>query len=100
MVSDMLKKYVDLYNYDVISFSDGNELIEYCRFNAFDIVYMDIEVGKNNGIDMAKILKEIDPKSLIIYMSGFDTYYVPLANAEPFRFIYKNGIKNDALEKK
>lgn len=100
MISDMMKKYVDLYHYDIVCFSSGSKLIEYCKSNAFDIVYMDIEVGKNNGIDMAMMLKDINPKSLIIYMSAFDTYYVPLANAEPFRFIYKGGIPNDVLEKK
>ncbi len=100
MITDMIRKYAELYHAEVVTFLNANELLEYCRHHTFDIVYLDIEVGKNNGIDMAKILKVINPRALIIYMSAYDQYYVQLANAEPFRFIYKDGIPNEELEKK
>ncbi len=99
MITDMVKKYAEVYNAEVVSFYNGSELIEYCKRHTFEIVYLDIEVGKNNGIDMAKILKILNPKALIIYMSAYDKYFVPLANAEPFRFIYKAGVPNEVIER-
>lgn len=89
MITELMEIYATAYDADVLSFTNGPNLMDYCRKNPFDIVYMDIEVGKNNGLDMAKILKDINPKSLIIYMSAYNYYYVDMVNAEPFRFITK-----------
>lgn len=94
MITDMMETYATAYDAEVLSFSSGKDVMEYCKYNPFDIVYMDIEVGKNNGLDMAKILKDINPQSLIIYMSSYDCYYEAMVNAEPFRFITKDCVNN------
>lgn len=86
----LMKTYAKVYDADVVSFYNVYDLMEYCKNNNFDIIYMDIKLGESNGMQIAKILKEINPKSLIIYMSGFDYYYKDMVNAEPFRFIEKN----------
>ena len=100
VMSNLMKMYAEeVYNADVVSFYSGADLIEYCKNNNFDIIFMDIEVGKNNGLDMGKILKEINPKSLIIYMSGFDYYYKDMVNAEPFRFVEKEPSTENSIEK-
>lgn len=94
MITEIMKIYASAYDSDVLSFTNGADLMEYCRYNHFDIVYMDIEVGKNNGLDMAKVLKDINPKSLVIYMSAYNCYYTAMVNAEPFRFITKECANN------
>lgn len=98
LIAYLIEKHAKKYNADVIGFFNGDELMEYCENHQFDIVYMDIEVGKKNGMDMAKILKNINSKALIIYISAFDCYYSEMVNAEPFRFIDKNCTGED-LEK-
>lgn len=90
LLVSILGEYEEVYNYELKEFQDGKELLEYCKTNPFDIVYMDIEIGTSNGMDLARTLKKINPKSLTIYISAYDTYYVRMANAEPFRFILKN----------
>lgn len=87
----ILEKYAGFYNYSVMAFGNRRDLLDYCCDNKFDIVYMDIEIGKDNGIELAKTLKIINPKSLIIYISAYDTYFVDMVQAEPFRFICKGG---------
>lgn len=87
----ILEKYADFYKYSVTAFGNRDNLIAHCRDNEFDIVYMDIEIGKDNGIELAKTLKIINPKSLIIYISAYNTYFSEMVQAEPFRFIYKEG---------
>lgn len=90
----LLEKYKELYEFEIETFSTGESTLEYCRENAFDIIYMDIELDKkleaNNGMDFAKILKIINPQSLIIYVSSYDSYYKKMVNAEPFRFIERD----------
>ncbi len=93
LVEALLKKYVSTDELLFVKFYDGDALLEYCRGNRFDILYLDIEIGKKNGMNIAKELKMINPKSLIIYMSAYEIYYKDMVNAEPFRFISK-GLEN------
>lgn len=86
----LLTQYVNLYNAEVIGFSTGNEVLEYCRDNQCDIIYMDIEVGDDNGMSIAKTLKRMYPQLLIIYISVYDDYYTEMVQAEPFRFVPKD----------
>ncbi len=80
----------------IVKVYNADQLLQYCTDNEFDIIYLDIELGSNengerqNGMKVAKKLKYINPKSLIIYISVYDTYYVDMVQAEPFRFIKKD----------
>lgn len=100
LVEVLLKKYEQKYEIKIVKFYDGRNLLEYCRNNKFDILILDIDLGEDNGLDIAKILKGINPKSLMIYISSHDNYYVDMVQAEPFRFIQKDVLKVDEFEKK
>ena len=99
MLVNIMQKYENLYNAEIISFSIDKELMNYCRSNPFDIVYMDIEIGTSNGMDLARTVKIINPKSLIIYMSSYSSYFAEMVNAEPFRFIPKDTTDICRMEK-
>lgn len=98
LVELLFKKYEKKYEIDIIKFYDGRRLLEYCRENKFDVLVLDIDLGEDNGMDIARNLKRMNPKSLVIYMSSYD-YYKDLANAEPFRFIEKDASDVAKLEK-
>lgn len=100
LVEKLLKKYENKYEIDIVKFYDGRRLLEYCRENKFDILILDIKLGEHNGLDIARILKSINPKSLMIYISAYDDYYKDMVNAEPFRFIKKDASDIPILEKK
>lgn len=75
---------------DVEVFYDGSTLEEeYRKSNRFDIIYLDIEMDKMNGIEAAKLIRNIDRNVVIIYVSNYDTYFLELFEVEPFRFIKK-----------
>lgn len=95
----LLTQYASLYNAEVIGFSTGNEVLEYCRDNRCNIIYMDIEVGEANGMSIAKTLKRMYPHMLIIYISAYDNYYTDMVQAEPFRFIPKDMANMQKFEK-
>ena len=99
MLVGLMQKYESLYDAEIISFSNGKDLMEYCRNHSFDIVYMDIEIGVSNGMDLARTLKVINPKSLVIYMSAYDFYFKKMVNAEPFRFVPKDTSDIRKMEK-
>lgn len=101
LLTKLLEKYEETYHVEVKAFYDGESLLDYCSHNAFDIIYMDIALGngKQNGMEVAKQLKAINPKVLIIYISAYDNYYVDMVNAEPFRFIMKDASDIPKLER-
>lgn len=94
----ILERYKDVYDIKIVKFYAGDQLREYCNNNKFDIIFLDIELGEENGLKIAKDLKEINPKSLMIYISSHDNYYVDMVQAEPFRFIKKDIVEIKKFE--
>lgn len=81
------KKLLDC-NIDV--FYDGSTLKEYMdQGNMYDIIYLDIEMKKMNGIEVAKYIRNVDDVVVLIYVSSYDSYLMDLFQVEPFRFIKK-----------
>ena len=71
-------------------YSDGYELWnEISSGKEYELLYLDIEMVRLNGIDVAKKIREINIDSVIIYISGYDNYFIDLFEVEPFRFIRK-----------
>lgn len=95
----LLSRYADYYSVEVVGFSNGHDVLEYCQNNRCDIIYMDIEVGADNGMSIAKALKRIYPHMLTIYISAYDNYYTDMVQAEPFRFISKDMSDMQRFEK-
>ena len=94
----LLEKYAYFYHASVIGFDNGQELVEYCREHKPDLIYMDIKLGEKNGMMIGKTIKAMYPKSLMIYISAYDDYYVDMVQAEPFRFIPKDAADIPRLE--
>lgn len=65
----------------------------------FDIIFMDIEMNKLNGIDAIKKLRENNYYTLVIYVSSKQNYYKELFEVQPFQFILKPINKEEFFEK-
>ena len=69
--------------------------------NSVDVCFLDINLSnKDNddeGLQLAKRLKQIDYHILIIFISGFDNYYVDMVQVEPFRFLSKPFEQEDVI---
>lgn len=61
--------------------------------NSVDICFLDVNLNNKandaEGLQLAKRLKQIDYHTLIIFISGFNDYYVDMVQVEPFRFLHK-----------
>ncbi|MFL2075909.1 LytR/AlgR family response regulator transcription factor [Marinilactibacillus psychrotolerans] len=63
-----------------------------------DILFLDIEMPKRDGIDIAKELRDKDKELIIIYISSYEQYWKKLFSVQPFRFI-KKPFKDIEVEK-
>ena len=59
---------------DVSAFDDQDDLLEDAKNNGCDIAFLDIHMRGMNGVELAKRLKEINPKMNIIFVTGFSEY--------------------------
>ena len=55
----------------------------------YDLIYLDIEMEKLDGIHTAHLIRRHRLPSLLIYISAYDNYYRQLFEVEPFRFLSK-----------
>lgn len=75
---------------DIEVFWDGQELVETIKSGKrFDIIYLDIEMKKMNGLDAANEIRMIDRESLLIYMTSYESYMPVTFDYRPFQFIVK-----------
>ncbi len=59
--------------YSIITAQNGEEALNRVRENPPALVIMDIKMPGQNGIDVLKEIKSIDPKSLVIIMTAYGT---------------------------
>lgn len=56
------------------AFSKVEELFDYARKNYIDIAILDIEMGDENGIEVAKKLNNTQPNCQVIYLTSYLEY--------------------------
>lgn len=59
---------------EIKAFRKQKDLLEEARENGCEIAFLDIHMRGMNGVELAKALKEINPKMNIIFVTGFDEY--------------------------
>lgn len=69
---------------------DGVSLIrEVQKGTYYDLIYMDIQMKEQNGIDTARIIRKNNKSVLLIYVSSHEEYLKDIFEVEPFRFLPK-----------
>ena len=59
---------------DITAFEEQEDLLEDAKKNGCDIAFLDIHMRGMNGVELAKKLKEINPKMNLIFVTGFSEY--------------------------
>ncbi|NLO92797.1 MAG: response regulator transcription factor [Clostridiaceae bacterium] len=104
-VCDDEKVYLDLYlnqikrliamqdkNYEVIidCYSSGEELITaYDAGKEYDIIILDIKMKDLSGFDVAKIIRQYNDDTLIIFITSLKDYIYNSFEYQPFWFLIK-----------
>ena len=85
---------------EVEVFNSGEALIQSLSNGMyFDLIFLDIELDKINGIEVGKKLREEmnNETTQIIYISGKDSYAMALFETRPLNFLIKP-IKSEKIE--
>lgn len=71
-------------------FWNGSNLIEaVASSTCFDIIFLDIEMGQEDGITVARKIRAVDKNALIVYVTSHENYMKESFSVRPFRFLVK-----------
>lgn len=92
-ITGYLMEYQQLKNQklDVTSFFNAEDLWEHLKSNHCDLIILDIEFVKMNGVELGHLIRtELDDHAVsIIYISAMDTYDRQLFDVQPLNFLPK-----------
>lgn len=70
-------------------FSDGKKVIEFAKEVPIDVIFLDINMIDVSGFDVAKKLRQIREKTLIVFVSGYDSFVYDSFEFYPVAFLRK-----------
>ncbi|MCL2800664.1 MAG: response regulator [Treponema sp.] len=82
----------------VFPFSKPSELLAFAKETPCDIAFLDIQIWGMNGLEVAKGLKEINPKINIIFVTAYSQYAREAFELRPSGYILKPVMK-EAVER-
>lgn len=94
LMSEMLKIYFDAHENMVLYtslYSSGQELIENIEERNFDIIILDVLLGKDHGMDVAKKLRKNGYKREIIFWSIADEHVFDAFAVDAADYVVKKG---------
>lgn len=71
LVNSIKEAYPDC---ELVSFDKPSQLLLYAKENESDVAFLDIHMYEYTGLEVAKQLKELNPKINIIFVTGYDEY--------------------------
>lgn len=75
---------------DIEVFWKGEHLVKAVENDAcYDIIFLDIEMGCEDGITVARRIRETDRNVLIVYVTSYESYMKESFLVRPFRFLVK-----------
>lgn len=85
-----IKKYAEEYGIvaNVTEFKNGIVFLSDYK-NCFDIVFMDIDMPHMNGLEVAKRMREIDPVTVLVFVTNLQQYAVNGYEVEACDYILK-----------
>lgn len=91
-ITDFTQIMDKLYNsLDIVTeeFSQGEELLRSFRSCPYDIVFLDIEMPKMDGITLARKLRELSDEVCIVFLTGHVEYAIQGYEVNALRYLTK-----------
>ncbi len=70
-VRDALDRWFTLRGFEADNAEDGLAAVEKCRKHVYDIITMDLEMPRMNGMEAISIIQKIHPTVPIVVLTGF-----------------------------
>lgn len=94
----ILKSNFSDFEYNIYATDNSANALKYCIEVDVHIVFLDIDMPRINGFDIATAIKERAKESKVIFISNFDHLVYTSFRYNPFRFIRKEVVHKELLE--
>lgn len=91
-IRDILQK-KGITAYEIVPYILSTELYEDSRLLDYDVIFLDINMPEINGLEVARKIREINAKILIVFISSYMDYAVKCYQLEATRYILKNELQ-------
>ena len=85
-------------NTKIYSFKKASEVLKFAESTLCEIAFLDIEMRGITGIDLAKALKDINPKINIIFVTGYSEFMKDAFSLHASGYVLKPPTR-EAIEK-
>ncbi len=86
----LLENTVTQNEHQVTSCFSGEELLDhYAKNDMFDLIFLDVELQQKNGIETAKMIRQLDETAIIIFVSSYRQYVFETFPVGAFHYIVK-----------
>ncbi len=86
-------------DYEVVWARSGTEGLVQCGDRYFDVCLLDHDLGRENGLDVLKDLREIVPNMPVIFLTGFGSPALDRQASAAADFLDKNELTPSLLER-
>lgn len=76
-------------------FSSAELVLAYLEVNKINIIFLDIDMPRISGFDLAETISVKYPETLIIFVSAYDNFVYSSFAYSPFRFLRKSHLKDE-----
>lgn len=82
-----IEKYTDM---DIVGeFDNGLDVLNFIQENKLDVIFLDINIPKLDGMLLAKTIDKFEIRPRIVFITAYDNYAVEAFNLEIFDYILK-----------
>lgn len=74
---------------EAVCFSNAKDAIAYAQENVIDLAFLDIQIHKMTGLQLAEELKKIYPNLPVIFCTGYDSYALDAVKIHAAGYILK-----------
>lgn len=99
-VENKIKKYQESHSDTILTvskFKNGKEFLDSFMQDSYDLVYLDIQLVDNNGINIADVIHSTNPLCMIIFITSYMDYFNDSFIVHAFQYM-KKPIKSDLFE--
>ena len=99
-LKEYLYKYYDTQEVTIDTFKSGEELLDfYEKLNDYhDLIFLDIEMKKLNGIDTARKIRKVDKDVIIVFVTTHIECAIEGYEVDAYRFLAKPINENKLIE--
>lgn len=95
-------------NIEVEPYENGEELVRDYKNNGrrYDALFIDMEMEGMNGIETANLIREMDDRVIIVFVTSYEQYAIESIQCEPIDYIIKAKMESkvnnvvDVIQKK